>query len=409
MLRTASLLAAACAAAASVPAQVLVMTNATTDTLQAFSLFDGSLVNATLFPIANTTMVSAIDVGGAIWISEQVNDRVTRYDAAGNVLGTIGPTFSGGGLDNVRGMAFVNGLVYVTNSGTANGAAGNAVVVFDAAGNFVQTINTTGTVTSPFSVMPFQGDLLVGGSGNANDIHRFTTSGTPVSIFHNSAAISFVHQIAPAADGNVWCAAFTAGGISKIDAATGAVLLSFPAAGARGVYELGNGNVMWTNGTGAWVHDLATATSTQVVTGSCFHLNVFGAAPAAAVPYGAGCQGLALASGGLPRVGRAGFNLRLDNVAATSPLGLFAFGSSALNPGIDLTLLGMAGCTGYVSLDIGVFAGGLTAAGTSLFALPIPNNGALAGVTLATQGIAFTPATSLGLAASNGLSLTIGY
>ena len=166
---------------------------------------------------------------------------------------------------------------------------------------------------------------------------------------------------------------------------------------------------MWTNGTGAWVHDLATATSTQVVAGSCFHLNVFGAAPAAAVPYGVGCQGLALASGGLPRVGRAGFNLRLDNVAATSPLGLFAFGSSALNPGIDLTLLGMAGCTGYVSLDIGVFAGGLTAAGTSLFALPIPNNGALAGVTLATQGIAFTPATSLGLAASNGLSLTIGY
>jgi hypothetical protein len=362
-----------------------------------------------VFPITNSTLVSAIDVAGTIWISEQVNDRITRYDAAGNVLGIVGPTFAGGGLDNIRGMAFVNGLVYVTSSGTANGATGSAVVVFDPAGNYVQTIATTNLVNSPFSVMPFQGDLLVGGSANANDIFRFTTGGAPVGIFHNSTAISFVHQIAPASDGNVWCAGFTTGGISKIDAVTGAFLSSFPAAGARGVWELANGNVMWSSGTGAWVYDVATATSTQVVAGSCYHINPYATGtPAAATPFGSGCQGLALAGNGLPQIGNPAFGLLLGGVPATSPVGLFAFGSSALNPGIDLTALGMPGCSGYATVDIGVFTGGVPAAATSTFALPIPNNPALAGTVLAAQGLAFAPVNALGLVASNGLSLTIG-
>lgn len=408
MLRTTALIAA-CAAAASLPAQVLVMTNATTDTLYAFSPIDGSVVNASLFPIANTTMVSAIDVGGSIWISEQVNDRVTRYDAAGNILGVIGPTFPGGGLDNIRGMAFVNGLVYVTNATTANGAPGNALVVFDAAGNFVQSISTNGFANGPFSVMPFQGDLLVGGGTNANDIHRFTTAGAPVGVFHNSTTISFVHQIALASDGNVWCAGFTTGGVSKIDAASGAILQSFPAAGARGVFELANGNVIWTNGSGAWIYNVATATSSQVVTGSCYHLNLFGGGPAAAAtPFGSGCQGLALAGNGLPQLGNPNFGLLLASVPATSPIGLFAFGSTIVNPGLDLTALGMPGCTGYATLDVGIFSGSLTAGGQSTFALPIPNHSALAGQVLASQGLALTPTTPLGLIASNGVSLTLG-
>jgi len=41
---------------------------------------------------------------------------------------------------------------------------------------------------------------------------------------------------------------------------TGAVPSSFPAAGARGVEELPNGIVLWSNGSGLWLGDITTGT-----------------------------------------------------------------------------------------------------------------------------------------------------
>ena len=68
----------------------------------------------------------------------------------------------------------------------------------------------------------------------------------------------------------------------------------------------------------------------------------------------------------------------------------------------------MPGCFGYATLDVGIFSGSLTAGGQSTFALAIPNHSALAGQVLASQGLALTPTTPLGLIASNGVSLTLG-
>jgi hypothetical protein len=115
MIRTSLTLLATLTLGGTTSAQFVMMTNATLDTLVTFSPVDGSIITQNLFAIPNTTQVSAIDVNGEIWISEQTGDRVVRYDLAGNVLGQMGPTFAGGGLDNIRGMAYVNGLVYVTN------------------------------------------------------------------------------------------------------------------------------------------------------------------------------------------------------------------------------------------------------------------------------------------------------
>ena len=274
-------------------AQVVVTTNATTDTLVAFSPVDGTVLGTSVFPIADATSVSAIDVNNEVWISEQTSTRIVRYDRCGNVLGVIGPTFPGGAINNIRGMAFTNGLVYVTNSGTTGGAFGNAVVVFDPAGNFVTSWTTTGFTSSPFSVMPFQGDLLVAGSSGNDDVHRFTLAGTSVGTFHNSA-LSFAHQLAPASDGNVWLGVFTTGVVAKLDATTGAQISTFPASGARGVFELQNGNLLWTNSSGTWLYDVGTASSTQLVAGSSYHLNLVNLPPSLLVAcnrqYGAGCH-----------------------------------------------------------------------------------------------------------------------
>lgn len=395
---------------AGAPAQILITTDATSDMVVAFNPYDGSLVNPALFAIPNTVQVSAIDVNGEIWISEQTGDRITRRDSTGVVLGTIGPTFTGGGLDNIRGIAYVGGLIYVTNAGTANGAPGNAIVVFDPAGNFVQSFSVNTLATSPFAVLGFQGDILVSGFSNNKDIYRFSLNGTPISVFHDSATISPAHGLARARDGNVWCVGFTTANICKLDATTGNVLSSFAAPSTpRGVYELGNGNVMWTNGSGVNIYDVTTQQSTNVFSGACYHINLYGGPSAAATAYGTGCDGLTLAASGLPVLGNNGFGMVATGVPAISPVVLFGFGAVAVNPGIDLTPVGMAGCFGYTDLSIGLFGGTPVVGASSTMSFAIPSTATLAGTAFSSQGLSFSLTTSLGLASSNGVSLVLGF
>jgi hypothetical protein len=269
-------------------AQYVMTYDATSDRLVAFSPVDGSFIGSTL-TVPATVQVSAIDVNGHLWVSEQTGDRVVRYDPSGTVLGVIGPTFTGGGFDNIRGMAFINGVIYVTNDGSGNGATPDSLVTFDAAGNHLQTFALSNS-TSPFSVIPFQGDLLVVSSGANSDIHRYTTAGVPVGVFHDSAAIGFGHHGILASDGNIWVSTFTSDTILKLDATNGATILqTVPSDNCTGVYELQNGNLLWSNSSGAWVYDFGTSTSTQVFTGSCYHLNLV-LPNAHHLAYGSGCH-----------------------------------------------------------------------------------------------------------------------
>jgi hypothetical protein len=85
------------------------------------------------------------------------------------------------------------------------------------------------------------------------------------------------------------------------------------------------------------------------------------------------------------------------------------FGSSVVDPGLDLTFLGMPGCFGYTNADLtsAVFpVAPATSSGTVI--LPIPNTPGLIGLVLSTQSIAFSTATAFGLVASNGLRLELG-
>lgn len=286
---TTSLFASLALASAAATQQAIVTTDATTDAVIALSPFDGSLLNASLFGIPNTVQVSAIMVNDQVWVSEQTADRIVRYDVCGNVLGTMGPTLAGGGLDNIRGMNFFGGIVYVTNDGTNNGATANSLVTFDPAGNYLTTLPLAFS-PSPFAVIPWQGDLLVVSSSANDDVHRYTLTGTSVGTFHNSASIGFGHQAIVASDGNVWCSTFTSDTIVKLDATTGAVIQSIPTDNARGVYELLNGNIVWTNTNGIWIHDIGTGSSTLAHPGSCYHLNLIQTDFACHKRYGDGCH-----------------------------------------------------------------------------------------------------------------------
>ncbi|HEB54052.1 MAG TPA: lamin tail domain-containing protein [bacterium] len=134
-------------------------------------------------------------------------------------------------------------------------------------------------------------------------------------------------------------------------------------------------------------------------------LNVEGSARA--VPYGSGCENLTLSSTGAPALGNNTFSLDVNNVTVV-PIAFVGFGTSVVNPGLDLTAIGMPGCFGYTSLDVGLFGTGPVVNGTGSLVVPIANSTALIGATLAAQGITFSNTTALGLAASNGVEIFVG-
>jgi hypothetical protein len=181
----------------------------------------------------------------------------------GNPLGAIS-----GGLDNIRGMGLINNRVYVTNFGTANGAPGPAVVIYDTSGNPLGSFSTATTAPGPFGILEYRGGMLVSSSSANDDIHSYDLNGTSRGTFHNSTTLNFAEQMDYAANGNVLVAGFSSNNIVRLNENDGSVVIStFAASGARGVYQLGNGNIMWTNSAGAHVYDVNTQTSTLVYAG----------------------------------------------------------------------------------------------------------------------------------------------
>ncbi len=247
-----------------VSAQFLMMPDSTNNRLVLFDPFDGSLVDSNYFGLAMGTPVEAIQSGNEIWVSEQLGDRVSRWSLTGTPLGQFGGGATGG-LDNVRGIEVINNVLHVTNAGSGNGAPGASLVQFDSAGTnlgFLAMTNSPG----PFDVVDYQGGLLVSSSSANDDIHKYTYAGASLGTFYNDTGLNFVEQLRIAANGDVLAAGFSSNNVARLDAA-GNILSTFAAPGARGVWELGNGNIMWTNGSGAHVFDVGTGASTQVYDG----------------------------------------------------------------------------------------------------------------------------------------------
>lgn len=241
--------------------QYIMMPDSTNNVVVLFDPFSGGLVNSAYFATSGGTTLHAMQVGSEIWISEQVGDRISRWSLTGSYLGAIT-----GGLDNIRGMGLARDTVYVTNSGTNNGAPGAAVVMYDTSGGSLGSFATVTTAPSPFGVLYHQGDLLVSSSSANDDIHHYMLDGSSVGTFHNSS-LSFFEQMNHDVNGNVLAAVFSSNVVAVLDGNTGAQLSTFTAANARGVYQLGNGNIMWTNSSGAWIYDVNSGSSTLVYSG----------------------------------------------------------------------------------------------------------------------------------------------
>ena len=128
---------------------------------------------------------------------------------------------------------------------------------------------------------------------------------------------------------------------------------------------------------------------------------------ARAVAYGVGCDNLTLTTTGTPSIGNSTFSLDVSN-SGLIPFSFVAFGTQAVNPGLDLTGLGMPGCFGYTSLDIGFVVTNPIVGTTASLPLPVPSAPAFIGSQFHAQGVGFTLANALNLASSNGMSLFFG-
>ena len=244
----------------------IMMPDSTNNRISLFDPFDGSLVNLNYFALAGGTPIHAMQVGNEIWVSEQLGDRVSRWDLGGASLGAIT-----GQMDNLRGMALVNNTVYVCNDGTLNGAPGAALRMFSTAGADMGFFATPSS--SPFGILENQGSLLVSSDAANDDIHRYSFAGAPMGTFHNSATLNFAEQMNYAHDGSILVAGFSSNNIVRLDGA-GAVITTYAASGARGVIQLGNGNIMWTASSGVHVLNPNTGQDTLIIAGGGRYLDL---------------------------------------------------------------------------------------------------------------------------------------
>lgn len=238
----------------------IIMPDSTNNRLVAFNANDGSVINSNLFGLAGGTPIHAMQVGGEIWVSEQLGDRVSRWSFTGTSLGAVT-----GQMDNVRGMELKDGVVYVCNDGTGNGAPGESLRMFDTSGNSLGHFMTPSS--SPFGILNYGSNLLVSSDTSNDDVHQYTTAGASVGTFHNSSTLNFAEQMNYDATGNILVAGFSTNNIVVLNGANGSVVKTFATSGTRGVIQLGNGNILWSNSSGAHVLNINTGASSQVYQG----------------------------------------------------------------------------------------------------------------------------------------------
>jgi hypothetical protein len=254
---------------------------------------------------------AAIQVGSQVWVSDQSPsiNAIYRFDlATGGYLGKIGGNVAGGGLSNVRGMRFIDGVVYVANAGNTNGASGPSIVKIAPDGTLLGSFSTVVNASlgnSPWDVVAYDGKLLVSdGSSRALQFYGFDGSylGAFTGAINNIPQQMFVRangNVLMSANGSQPTGSFGLYELSPL----GQILKSWtnsPGLGVRGVYELANGQYLISEAGGASaVRGLGTIDPNGVQNNSNFSLiagNVNGGwlsvavipEPATALLFGAG-------------------------------------------------------------------------------------------------------------------------
>ncbi|MCF7858585.1 MAG: carboxypeptidase regulatory-like domain-containing protein [Candidatus Cloacimonetes bacterium] len=232
------------------------------DKVMAFDPETGDLVDADFIPADPENLSTPIAAslhpdGNSILISDQIEDGLLQYDLDGNFMGWFAPA---GGvnnaiLDNVRGWDIkADGNILVT---TASGSNSDAIVEFDTSGNHIGNFiaNGAGGLDGPFCVLyrETQDDYLVSAS-SSDALHQYDNSGAYIGDL--VAGLNFLEQFSITPSGNLLIAEFSTPSGCYEYTSDGTFVGHYDViTSLRGVYELGNGNILVTNGNGVFEID----------------------------------------------------------------------------------------------------------------------------------------------------------
>lgn len=247
-----------CAAAAG---DYLLIPESDTDTIGMYDPYDGTYLGdfATvplIYGSTRTPINAVLGPDGLVYVSDQVQDAIFRFQLNGTYLDVFAD--SGDGLDNVRGIAFrANGNLLVSHS--PSGTTNDAVAEFAPDGTRLPDVVTG---VDPFDVYVLQdGRLLVSDIGGTDAVELYTAAGAFVSTV---LTIDFPEQTNgdPSAPGGYLNASFSDNFVTDFDL-DGSIYSQFPFSGGRGVWRLGNGNILATKGDGVWELDAVTGALLQ--------------------------------------------------------------------------------------------------------------------------------------------------
>ncbi|MDP2685926.1 MAG: T9SS type A sorting domain-containing protein [Aequorivita sp.] len=231
---------------------------------------NGDIIDPSFISLDTGTPKALIQVADEIWVAYQLADKIERYDLDGILLGTIDT-----GMDNIRGLSVVNGTeVWLCNSGSNNGAPGDAIIRFDLDGNNLGFFPTNPQSDSPFDIIDNgDGEAYISYSGT-NNIERRDYNGAFLGNIVEQGVVNFVQQIEIEEPGVILAAVFSVisggnqNGLYRFSETDGAILDYWSLGNLRGVAKLGNGEILWSSAAGVSRLDPSTGVSELISAGT---------------------------------------------------------------------------------------------------------------------------------------------
>lgn len=227
----------------------LLIPDSTADVVGMYDPFDGTFLGNLITqppPEGFSTPINAVlGPDGNIYVSDQVKDSVFVYDMGGNYLYTYADASDG--LNNIRGIDFRGGHLFVTSGD-------DYVAEFDGPHSRLPDFINDGS--DPFDILflPDGRSLLTDIGGD--NVRLYDTDGT---LIQELFSVDFPEQVQfdSLGPGDFLSASFSADLIHDFDL-DGTIYQTTPWDSGRGVFRLGNGNLLATNGRGVFEIDPAT-------------------------------------------------------------------------------------------------------------------------------------------------------
>jgi outer membrane protein assembly factor BamB len=222
--------------------EFLMIPESSNDTVGMFDPYDGTYLGDLIsgFGEFSTPINAVLGPDGNIYVSDQVADSVFVFDKDGNYLFTYAD--SSDGLNNIRGIDFRDGHLFVTSGD-------DYVAEFQGPHDRLPDFIADGS--DPFDIL-FLADgrsLLCDIQGSDDNVRLYDVNGVLISELFKTAFPEQV-QFDSVLPGAYLVNSFSDDVVLDFEE-DGSIVETTPA-GDRGVYRLGNGNLLITNGSGTF-------------------------------------------------------------------------------------------------------------------------------------------------------------